>query len=174
MPDARHAFKGDEVRAALAVALPPVEAFELFTTEIDRWWRRGPKFRQAGIRAGVVHIEPRVHGRVFESIDDVQGARVFDIGSIAVWEPPNRLVFSWRNANFGPAEITEVEVRFRADRGTIVEVTHRGWASIPIDRPARHGLTVAAFVRMMGFWWGDQISEATGRQVLGYPIPLCV
>ena len=159
MPNAQQSAKGDEVRAAVTVALSPVEAFELFTTEIDRWWRRGPKFRQAGIRAGFIHIEPRVQGRVFESIDDVQGARVFEIGRIAVWEPPNRLVFSWRNANFGPTEITEVEVRFRAARGgTIVEVTHRGWASVPIDHPARHGLTIAAFVRMMGFWWGDQIS----------------
>ena len=45
---------------------------------------------------------------------------------------------------------------FRAARGgTEVTVIHRGWSSIRPDHPARHGLAVDAFVRMIGMWWGD-------------------
>ena len=35
---------------------------------------------------------------------------------------------------------------------------HRGWAAIRPDHPARHGQDVPAFLRMMGLWWGDQLS----------------
>jgi hypothetical protein len=43
-----------------------------------------------------------------------------------VWQPPSRLVFTWRNANFAAEESTEVEV-----------------------------LDDAAFSRMMGLWRSD-------------------
>lgn len=150
---------GDQVRVSVMVRVPIESAFELFTGEIDRWWRRGPRFRHAGAASGFVHIEPGVGGRIFESIDHEDGASVFEIGRISAWDPPNRFVFSWRNANFGP-ETTEVEVNFRDTRGnTTVEVTHRGWSSLPHDHPVRHGLHGAAFARMIGLWWGDQMSS---------------
>jgi hypothetical protein len=38
-------------------------------------------------------------------------------------------------------------------------VTHRGWSRIRPDHPARHDLEVAAFVRMMGLWWGDLLTS---------------
>lgn len=54
----------------------------------------------------------------------------------------------------------EVEVVFApSPRGTEVTVTHRGWDRIRPDHPARHGLDVAAFLRMMGMWWGDLLSS---------------
>jgi hypothetical protein len=52
-----------------------------------------------------------------------------------------------------------VEVLFAEARsGTQVTVIHRGWSSIRADHPARHGLEVEAFVRMMGLWWGDLVT----------------
>ena len=42
--------------------------------------------------------------------------------------------------------------------GTDVTATHRGWAEIRDDYPARHGQAVAAFVGSMGRWSGDQLS----------------
>jgi hypothetical protein len=39
-----------------------------------------------------------------------------------------------------------------------VTVHHRGWSALPEDHPARHGLTGAAFARMVGLWWGDLLT----------------
>ena len=56
-------------------------------------------------------------------------------------------------------ERTEVEVLFEpAPSGTLVTIQHRGWAAVRPDHPARHNLDVPAFIRMMGLWWGDQLT----------------
>ena len=153
-------MSGDQARVMVSVAVPPKSAFEIFTAEIDQWWRRGPKFRHAGTRRGFIHIEPRVGGRIFESIEGEGGSTVIEVGRVSVWQPPERLVFSWRNANFAPDERTEVEVEFApSPNGTSVTVTHRGWSSLRDGHPARHGLVGAEFSRMIGLWWGEQLSS---------------
>ena len=151
---------GDRVRVTVGVALPPAETFEVFTDEIDRWWRRGRRYRNAPGEAGIVCLEPGVDGRLFESYGSGPDERVVEIGRTLVWDPPHRLVLQWRNAVFAAGEHTEVEVEFRASgSGTTVILTHRGWSAIRPDHPARHGLDVAAFCRMMGLWWGDQMTS---------------
>lgn len=152
---------GDEARVTVGLAVPPARAFELFTREIDLWWRRGPRFRHAGGERALVAIEPHVGGRIFESIGNDDSAPVHEIGRVIAWEPPARLVFSWRNATFAPTDRTEVEVRFDADArgGTRVTLVHRGWASIRPDHPARHGMASPAFVRSLGLWWGEQLTS---------------
>ncbi len=147
---------GDEARVSVLVKVPPDVAFRVFTREIDQWWRRGLKYRVAGARRGIIHIEPGVGGRLYESFDGDAGTRVVETGRVTAWDPPARLVFEWRATNFAPAERTEVEVVFAASAsGTLVTVTHRGWSGIRPDHPARHGLATAGFLRMMGLWWGD-------------------
>ena len=151
---------GDQARVSVLVAVEPQAAFRLFTEEIDRWWRRGLKYRLAGKRRGIIHLEPRVGGRLFESFDTPSGARVVETGRVTAWEPPARLAFEWRPANFAPAEKTEVEVLFQPGQsGTLVTVTHRGWSAIRPDHPARHGLQGPAFIRQVGMWWADQMSS---------------
>lgn len=151
---------GDQARVTVSVGVAPSVAFEIFTSEIDRWWVRGPKYRNAGLRSGFIRLEPRVGGRLFESIDSDAGERVFEVGRVSVWEPPSRLAFSWRNSVFAPNENTEVEVVFvPTASGTLVTVTHRGWAAIREDHPARHGLQGADFSRNLGLWWGDQMTS---------------
>ena len=141
------------------VAVEPAVAFVIFTEETDLWWRRGPRFRIAGRHAGSISFEPGIGGRLFESFDTGSGTRVHEAGRVTAWDPPSRLMFSWRNANFAPHETTEVEVRFEpSGGGTMVTVCHRGWAAIRPDHPARHGLEGAAFSRSMGLWWGDQMT----------------
>ena len=153
-------MSGDSARVSVTVAVPPPLAFEIFTEEIDRWWRRGIKFRQSGGRGGFLRIEPQVGGRLFESIDGGAGTSVFEVGRVRVWEPPRRLAFSWRNANYAPDEQTEVEVEFvPASAGTLVTVTHRGLSALRAAHPARHGLQGGAFSRMIGLWWGEQMSS---------------
>jgi uncharacterized protein YndB with AHSA1/START domain len=153
-------MNSQQARVSIAVAVPPATAFEIFTNEIDRWWRRGPKFRHAGERGGFIRLEPEVGGRLFESIDTPSGERVFEVGRVRIWQPPSRLSFSWRNANFTADESTEVEVEFAQTRaGTLVTVTHRGWETLRRDHPARHGQLGADFSRMIGMWWGQQMSS---------------
>jgi uncharacterized protein YndB with AHSA1/START domain len=150
----------DTARVGVSVSVPPQAAFEIFTHDIDRWWRRGPKFRHAGPRSGFIRLEPHVGGRLFESIDAEVGPHVFEVGRVNIWDPPHLLEFSWRNSNFSADETTTVEVRFsETAHGTLVSVTHRGWAALRPDHPARHALEGAAFNRMIGLWWGDQMAS---------------
>jgi uncharacterized protein YndB with AHSA1/START domain len=152
---------GDQARVSVQVGVAPDEAFRIFTEEIDLWWRRGYAYRVAGTRRGLIHIEPRDGGRLFESFDDDAGdTTVVETGRVTDWSPPGRLVFEWRAQNFAPGEKTEVEVVFQArGEGTLVTVTHRGWSAIRPDHPARHGKETEAFVRMMGMWWGDLLGS---------------
>lgn len=151
---------GDQARASVLVRVPVEEAFRIFTEEIDRWWRRGVQFRASGKRRGVLYLEPRVGGRLFEAFETASGERVVQTGTVTAWEPPQRLVFEWRATNFAPLERTEVEVVFApSPSGTTVTVTHRGWSRIRPDHPARHRKDVVEFIRMMGMWWGDLLSS---------------
>ena len=149
---------GDQVRVTVGVAVPPEEAFRCFTEDINLWWRRGRRFRNAPGDSGIVLLETGVNGRLFESFGTAAGERVVQIGSTRVWEPPRRLLLEWRSSNFAPHEHTEVEVLFAPSAsGTTVTLIHRGWAAIRVDHPVRHGQDVRAFIRMMSLWWGDQL-----------------
>lgn len=157
---------GDLVKAQVSVDVPLERAFELFTQNIDLWWRRSPRFRNFAEAQALVCIEPKLDGRVFESWSDGQDERVFEIGRVTLWQPPTALAFTWRNSNFTAGEVTHVEVTFSANGdATLVTVIHRGWAALPPNHPARHNAGVAAFQQSLGRWWGDQLSAfriATG------------
>lgn len=159
---------GDEAAATVLVAVPIEIAFRAFTEEIDLWWRRGLKFRMSRGDRGIVHLEPREGGRLFESYEVDGQTRVNESGKVVVWEPPTRLVFSWRAANFAPGESTEVEVTFAPSAsGTLVTVRHRGWSAIRPDHPARHGEDVPRFIGNMARWWGDLLTNL--REHLAQP-----
>jgi uncharacterized protein YndB with AHSA1/START domain len=153
---------GDRARAMVGVAVAPDAAFRLFTEQMGLWWRRGQRYRMAPGDRGLVAMEAGVGGRVFESwVGDDGRELVREIGRVTAWEPPQRLVFSWRAVNFAPGEVTEVEVLFvpTASGGTQVSVEHRGWAAVRADHPVRHGQAVPAFIRGMGMWWGDLLTS---------------
>jgi uncharacterized protein YndB with AHSA1/START domain len=151
---------GDQVRVSVLVAVEPATAFRAFTEEIDRWWRQGPKYRVAGRRPGLLRLEPWVGGRLFESYSIAEGTRVLETGRVTAFDPPSRLGFDWRASNFAPDEKTSVEVLFDLrPSGTLVTVTHRGFASLRPDHPVRHGLATQAFIRSMGLWWGDLVTS---------------
>ena len=147
---------GDQASVTIGLAVSPIEAFEAFTQDIDLWWRRGPRFRNARGEQGIVCIEPGVGGRVFESFEGPAGEVVVEVGRTLVWDPPHRLLFAWRFSNFAPGESTEVEVLFQPSaNGCRVTVMHRGWSQVRPDHPVRHGLASAEFIRMIGLWWAD-------------------
>ena len=154
------ASSADEVRVAVTVALPIDQAFRVFTEEIDLWWRRGVRFRSAGRRRGMIKLEARQHGRLFESIETDGGELVIEAGHVTVWDPPVRLVLQWRASNFTELESTEIEVLFTA-RGekTLVSLAHRGFGALRADHPVRHGQDGPGTIRSFGLWWRDQFAS---------------
>ena len=157
---------GDQARASVLVRVSPPDAFRIFTEEIDQWWRRGRAYRLAGKRGSVMCLEAGVGGRLLESYQLRGETRVVETGTVTVWEPPTRLVFEWRSVTFAEGERTEVEVEFApSPSGTIVTVTHRGWAAIRDDHPVRHGAATRAFLADLGRWWGALLSSMRGRTV---------
>jgi uncharacterized protein YndB with AHSA1/START domain len=152
-------MNGDSARISVAVAVPPDFAFRLFTEDIDRWWGTGRKYRQSDTQSSLIRLEPKLGGRLFESFERGGAPQVWEAGKVLVWEPPRRLSFSWRNANFTEHEQTHVDVHFESTRsGTLVTVTHSGFSSLRADHPARHGLASGEFLRLMGLWWGEQLT----------------
>lgn len=147
------ALAGDKVRVQTFVRVPPDEAFDVFTGEIDAWWRRSPRFRLGTRQGSTVRFEGEAGGRLVEALDS---GEEWVIGKILAWERGSRLCFEWRAVKFAPHEVTEVEVLFEpGEGGTRVTLEHRGWAKIPADHVVRHGNTGAEFIAWMGLWWGD-------------------
>ena len=112
------------VRKSIRVEAPPERAFDVFTSGIGRWWPKSHKIGQAELERPV--IEPREGGRWFEL--DVDGSEC-EIGKVAVWDPPSRLVLIWQltpEFTYDSELMTEVEVLFTAeDSGTRVDLEHR-------------------------------------------------
>lgn len=97
-------------------------AFRVFTERMGDWWpvERYSVHEELADEAG---MDARLGGAVYERWRE--GTENW--GEITVWEPPDRLVFSWHPGG-DPAEATEVEVTFNAEGdGTLVQLEHRGW-----------------------------------------------
>jgi uncharacterized protein YndB with AHSA1/START domain len=140
-----------KVYVALRVKATPERAFAAFVEEIGAWWRPSGLFQTTPRAPGLLAFEPGEGGRLTETLAN---GKVFEIGKITVWEPPARLVFSWRQANFPPELQTEVEVCFEAVGGeTRVSVEHRGFDQVPRDSVARHGFPDAALLMRLAEWW---------------------
>jgi uncharacterized protein YndB with AHSA1/START domain len=149
------------VLVALRIAAPPDRVFEAFTAEIGQWWRPSGLFPSSRRPAGRMAIEPGVGGRVTETHDD---GEVVEIGRIRVWEPPDRLVFTWRPTSFGPDQETEVHVGFEpVAEGSRVVVEHLGWDAIPPEHAARHGFPLFVFQQRLADWWRDLLASLADR-----------
>jgi uncharacterized protein YndB with AHSA1/START domain len=148
-------------RVTTIVAADPATAFAVFTDEIDSWWRRGRRHRFTVGERGVLRFEPGVGGRLVEVGD---GDDLFEVGRVLAWDQGARLVFLWRQRDYGPDEHTEVEVRFEAtDGGTRVTVEHRGIERLPAPHPARHGLSGRALRDQVGLFWGELLVGFAAR-----------
>jgi hypothetical protein len=58
------ALAGDGATVTVSVHVTPDDAFDIFTQEIDLWWREGPRYRIAGRRRGQLSFEAGVGGRL--------------------------------------------------------------------------------------------------------------
>lgn len=146
-----------KVYVALRVRAAPQRAFDAFVGEIGAWWRPSPLFQTTPRAPGLLAFEPGLDGRLTETLAN---GKVFEIGRIRVWEPPARLVFSWRQASF-PLELhTEVEVCFEAvGEETRVSVEHRGFDQVPADSAARHRFPDQVLLLRLAEWWRVQLAS---------------
>jgi len=149
------------VYVALRVKASPSRAFQVFVQEIGAWWRTSGLFQTTPRAPGVLAFEPGEGGRLTETLAN---GKVFEIGRIQAWEPPERLVFSWRQASFPSDLHTGVEVRFEAvGDETRVSVEHRGFHRVPADSAARHGFPDHALLARLGEWWQGLLASYRGR-----------
>jgi uncharacterized protein YndB with AHSA1/START domain len=152
-----------KVYVALRVKATPERAFAAFVGEIGAWWRPSPLFETTP-RPGVLSFErPNGVGEGGRLIETRAGGKVFEIGRITVWEPPRRLVFTWRQANFPPDLTTEVEVAFEAvGEETRVSIEHRGFDQVPAGA-ARHGFPDQVLLMRLADFWRAQITALGER-----------
>jgi uncharacterized protein YndB with AHSA1/START domain len=110
------------VTKSIAVELDVAKAFRLWTEQIRVWWPVSHSL--SGDPGTKVFIEGKVGGRFYERASD--GVE-YDWGEVDVWDPPDRLAFTWYLGS-NRDRPTRVEVHFVAmdETRTRVEITHRG------------------------------------------------
>jgi uncharacterized protein YndB with AHSA1/START domain len=169
--------EASRVLVALRVPVPAARAFAAFTEQIAEWWQPNGLFQFTDDRTGTLAFEPGPDGRLVETYPD---GTSFVVVHIRSWEPPRRLVLSWRHASFAPDQETELHVRFDdvddpASPGTQtrVVVEHFGWDRIPPEHAARHGFPLATFQLRFAEWWQALLRTLTdaARQRPGEPPP---
>jgi uncharacterized protein YndB with AHSA1/START domain len=142
---------------SIRVSVSPERAFEVFTGEIGRWWRRNDLFRFTRNSPGVFSFESGLGGRFVETSPT---GDIFEVGRITAWEPGVRLAFTWRQESLTADQLTYVEVRFEpVGDETRVTVEHRGWDTIPPEHVARHGFPDNVFLHRHAEWWQTLLSS---------------
>ncbi|MFD8079194.1 SRPBCC domain-containing protein [Streptomyces sp. NPDC059718] len=138
--------------ASIEVAVDPDTAFTVFTADIGAWWKRGTPYWNDAEHGQELRFEPQVGGRLIE-VHDQESGEGFEIGCVLVWEPGRRLVFTWRQGDWGASETTEVEVRFEAaGQGTRVIVEHGGWDRVPSAGPSMHTGYSHGWAELLGYY----------------------
>lgn len=151
------------VRKSIFVSAPPERAFDVFTSGIEKWWPKTHKIGPVDLDRPV--IEPRAGGRWYQL--HVDGTEC-EIGKVAEWEPPCRLVLIWqltREFTYDPDLVTEVEVLFTPDGdGTRVDLEHRD-----IERMGEGAQAMRETVGGPGGWPAllELFSAETSRQAQG-------
>jgi uncharacterized protein YndB with AHSA1/START domain len=124
---------------SLDVRRAAADAFRMFTDEITAWWPKAATRAKdaAGEKTVRIEIEPRVGGRVFETLNTGEER---DWGEVLAFEPGRRFAFSWQ---FGrpKAQAGEVEVRFEplGDDACRVTLTHAHWERLGADAEKMRG-----------------------------------
>lgn len=117
----------DPIRRSITVRLGPADAFRLFTEGMGTWWPVEMFSRAAddGTAVSRLVFETREGGRIYETDDT---GREGGWGNVLEWEPPHRVVMSWK-PNDEDRPPTEIEVVFtlQDDGATRVDLEHRKW-----------------------------------------------
>jgi Activator of Hsp90 ATPase homolog 1-like protein len=157
------------VTVVVEVSVNPATAFQIFTAELDSWWRPGPINWYDVYRAVSTRFEPGVGGRWLEVYDE-ESEEAKEIARITVWEPGSRLAFKYCD---GDIDGTEVEVRFDSvGERTRVTLEHRGWEKLGADKASRKmPLKQAGWTNILSWYteWADWSSplRIRGRSAEG-------
>ncbi len=107
------------IHKRLVLSCTPERAFAVFTDEIATWW---PIATHSVHGAGAT---PYLDASEIYEVSADGERNVW--GTVLVWEPPSRAVFTWC-PDLDKSVHTEVEIRFSVDGdGTLFELIHRGW-----------------------------------------------
>jgi SAM-dependent methyltransferase len=100
------------LRVGMDVALEPPAAFDVLVEELA-----------AALARGGIRFDPGENGRVVEG--------EFEVGRVVSWQPGERVLLQWRQAEWEAEERTDVELRLEPiDGGTRVTLEHRGWGRL--------------------------------------------
>jgi len=127
------------VRRQVVVDAPLERAFEIFTERFGEIKPREHNLMSSPVESTV--FEPFVGGNIYDSAADGSECRW---ARVLIYEPPNRVVFSWDigptwQLESDPDRTSEVEVRWYAESSTRtrVELEHRnldrhgpGWPAV--------------------------------------------
>lgn len=153
----------ERVVVTTVVALSPEAAFQVFTRDIDRWWRRTPRYRRLPGQSGALSFDGDPPARLVERHGDTTTV----IGRVLAWEVGRRVRFEWSGAQIAESDRTEVEVRFESHgASTRVTLEHHGLATLPKTHPARGGFEGEAFEAMFGYFWADLLAAYRLRQAV--------
>lgn len=104
------------------------DSFRIFTEEMSAWWPLVTHTRAKtadGESTVSVTIEPRVGGRIYETLHD---GRELEWGEVSAWDPGALFAMAWRLGR--PVEqTTDVTVRFEPldAQSCRVTLTHENW-----------------------------------------------
>jgi uncharacterized protein YndB with AHSA1/START domain len=115
------------VRDSVVVEAPIGVAFDVFTTNFGAWFPREYNLMADPIAERT--FEPRAGGEIVDRSESGDECRWSDV---LAYEPPTRVVFTWKISPMWTIEsdrhkVSEVEVRFvpESDERTRVELEHR-------------------------------------------------
>jgi uncharacterized protein YndB with AHSA1/START domain len=127
----------EPIRLSFSVECEPNHAFDVWTARASTWWPASHTVTGEGSLD--VLFEPRVGGRIFER---TPAGVEHEWGRIVAWEPPSRIVYEW-HLRVDREDATQVEIRFLPTDagGTNVEIEHRGWERLGLEKgaPRREG-----------------------------------
>lgn len=121
-------FEIAPIMKSIDVRRSAADAFRQFTAEMGAWWPLATHTRAktaAGEVTEHVTVEPRVGGRIYETLND---GRELDWGEVCAFEPGVRFAMHWTMGR--PAEqSTLVTVRFEplSEASCRVTLTHENW-----------------------------------------------
>jgi uncharacterized protein YciI len=107
------------IHREVLVDADPVTAFEVFTTDISRWWPVAD-LSVFGARSTVTFDDTAI-------VETSEAGQRSVWGSVTRWDPPLAVAFSWHPGR-DPERASQVEVSFTpAGRQTLVALSHAGW-----------------------------------------------
>ena len=125
-----------DARVQGKVRLPVDSAFDIYVNQMDTWWpRRGVfpySFAPRSTQPQHIRFEAEPGGRYYETFAD---GSEYIIGRIQVWEPPELLVYTWRDPSWRGETVVTVFFQ-QVESGTEIICEQEGFADAGVPELA--------------------------------------